>query len=121
MDYKFINTEYLSTVSGGDTEVMGEIVMMFKDQSVEIYNEMKSSLAVNNFAMIASLAHKAKSSVLIMGMNDLANMLKTLEIQAKEGKETGLYKSYIERFKADTDSAVTELEDLVKNKQKSTE
>lgn len=121
MDYKFINTEYLNTVSGGDPEIMREIVVMFKDQSVEIYNEMKSSLAANDFAMIASMAHKAKSSVLIMGMNDLASMLKTLELQAREGQESGLYKSYIERFRAETDSAITELEDLVKNKQKSTE
>jgi HPt (histidine-containing phosphotransfer) domain-containing protein len=120
MDYKFINTEYLSTVSGGDAEIMGEIVLMFKDQSVEIYNEMKSSLAVNNFAMIASLAHKAKSSVLIMGMNDLADVLKTLELQAREGQESELYQSSVERFKADTEAAVKELEDLVKNKQKST-
>jgi HPt (histidine-containing phosphotransfer) domain-containing protein len=119
MDYKFINTEYLNTVSGGDPEIMSEIVVMFKDQSVEIYNEMESSLADNNFAMIASLAHKAKSSVLIMGMNDLANMLKTLELQAKGGQEPGLCKSFIERFKAETDAAVTELEDLIKNKQKS--
>ena len=121
MDYKFINTEYLNTVSGGDLAIMCEIVAMFKDQSVEIYNEMKSSLAVNDFAMIASLAHKAKSSVLIMGMNDLANMLKTLEIQAKGVQEPGLLKSFIERFKAETDAAVAELEDLVKNELKSTE
>ena len=45
------------------------------------------------------LAHKAKSSVSIMGMNDLAIMLKTFELQAKEDKESGLYESYILRLK----------------------
>ena len=121
MDYKFIKTEYLNSVSGGDLEIMSEIVVMFKDQSVEIYNEMNSSLAVNNFSMIASLAHKAKSSVLIMGMNDLANMLKTLELLAREGQESDLYKSFIERFRTETDEAVTELEYLVRNRHKRNE
>jgi len=121
MDYKFINTEYLNTVSAGDPEIISDIVVMFKDQSVEIYNEMKSSLAAGDFAMLGSLAHKAKSSVMIMGMNDLAAMLKTLEIQAKNSQESGLYKSYIERFRAETEAAVVELEDLVKNWQKNNE
>ena len=42
MDYKFINTEYLDSVSGGDPEIISEIVIIFKDQCIEIYNEMRS-------------------------------------------------------------------------------
>ncbi len=53
--------------------------------------EMKSLLVSKNYTSLGLLAHKAKSSVAIMGMNDLAQMLKTFELQAKEGKETHLY------------------------------
>ncbi len=113
MDYKFINIEYLDSVSGGDTEIIREIVVLFKDQSVEIYDEMKSDFSEKNYHSLGLLAHKAKSSVAIMGMNDLALMLKTFELQAKEGKATELYESYIERFKSDTEAAVTELEDVI--------
>jgi len=113
MDYKFINTEYLDSVSGGDPEIIREIVIMFKDQSIEIYNEMTSHFSEKNYVSLGLLAHKAKSSVAIMGMNDLALMLKTFELQAKEGKESELYESYIKRFKVETDAAVKELEDLV--------
>ena len=113
MDYKFINTEYLDSVSGGDPEIFREIVIMFKDQSIEIYSEMTSQFSEKNYVSLGFLAHKAKSSVAIMGMNDLALMLKSFELQAKEGKETQLYESYIKRFKVETDAAVKELEDLV--------
>ena len=113
MDYKFINTEYLDSVSGGDPEIIREIVIMFKDQSIEIYNEMKSHFSGKNYNSLGLLAHKAKSSVAIMGMNDLALLLKTFELQAKEGKNSELYESYIKRFKVETDAAVKELEDLV--------
>lgn len=116
MDYKFINIEYLDTVSGGDIEIIRDIVTMFKDQSVEIYEEMKSYFAEKKYVSLGLLAHKAKSSVLIMGMNDLGSMLKTFELNAKSGIEPEMYESFIIRFKTETDSAVKELEDLVNNR-----
>jgi HPt (histidine-containing phosphotransfer) domain-containing protein len=116
MDYKFINMEYLDSVSGGDPEIIHEIAIMFRDQSIEIYNEMVSRFSLKEYAFLGQLAHKAKSSVAIMGMNDLALMLKTFELQAKEGKESELYESYIERFKTETDAAVKELEIFIDKK-----
>lgn len=116
MVYKFINIEYLDTISGGDTDIINEIVSMFKEQSVQIYNEMKSYFSEKNYTSLGSLAHKAKSSVLIMGMTDLGLMLKTLEINAKDGIESEMYESYITRFKNDTDSAILELEELIKTR-----
>ena len=65
--------------------------------------------------MLGLLAHKAKSSVSIMGMDELAVMLKTFELQAKEERESHMYESYITRFKSETLAAITELEDLVSN------
>jgi HPt (histidine-containing phosphotransfer) domain-containing protein len=115
MDYKFINTEYLDSVSGGDPSIIIEIVNLFKEQSVEILEEMKSHLEARNYKLLGLLAHKAKSSVSIMGMNDLAVMLKTFELQAREEKEPDLYESYIARFKNETEAAILELDDLVSN------
>jgi HPt (histidine-containing phosphotransfer) domain-containing protein len=116
MDYKFINMEYLDSVAGGDPEIINEIVTIFKEQSVEIYKEMQSLLAGKDYTSLGLLAHKAKSSVAIMGMAEMAQILKTFELQAKEGKEIHLYKSYIEKFKNDTAEAVKELEDLINNR-----
>lgn len=115
MDYKFINTEYLDSVSGGDAEIIFEIVTLFKEQSVEIYNEMQTHFFARNYKLLGLLAHKAKSSVLIMGMNDLGLMLKTFELQARENKESDLYESYITRFRRETEAAILELDDLVNN------
>lgn len=119
MDYKFINMEYLDSVSGGDPGIINEILTIFKEQSVEIHNEMKSLLESKNYTALGLLAHKAKSSVAIMGMDDLAQMLKTFELQARDGKEAQLYESYLERFITETQVAVRELEDLMNNRQKS--
>jgi HPt (histidine-containing phosphotransfer) domain-containing protein len=118
MEYKFINTEYLDSVSGGDKSVIIEIIDMFREQVVEMYDEMKSSLDEKNYYNLGLLAHKAKSSAAIMGMADLAVMLKTFELQVKEGKEADKYESYVNRFRNDTAEAMKELDDLVNNKLK---
>jgi HPt (histidine-containing phosphotransfer) domain-containing protein len=113
MNYKFINTDYLDSVSGGDPDISREIISMFKEQSVEIHSEMVLNFSTKNYQYLGQLAHKAKSSVAIMGITELAAMLKTFELQAKDGSESELYKSYILRFKSDTDAAVIELEDYL--------
>ena len=116
MEYKYINTEYLDSVSGGDISVTLEIISMFREQVGEMYSEMTKLLAEKNYYNLGLLAHKAKSSVAIMGMSELAVMLKTLELQAKEGKEVEKYESYVTRFRDDTAEALRELDDLVNNK-----
>jgi HPt (histidine-containing phosphotransfer) domain-containing protein len=118
MSYKFINTEYLDSVSGGDQGIISEIVDLFRDQSKEIYAEMKSLLASKDYNSLGLLAHKAKSSVAIMGMEEMAGLLKTFELQAKASQEIHLYENYIEKFRNDTSAAVLELEDLISNRQK---
>jgi len=116
MDYKYIKTDYLEMVSGGDLELIRELVSIFRDQVVEMHSDMKSLLSAKQFYALGSLAHKAKSSVAIMGMDDLASMLKTFELQAKEGKESEQYASYIARFASETSAAVAELDDLINNR-----
>jgi HPt (histidine-containing phosphotransfer) domain-containing protein len=116
MDYKLINPGYLDSVSGGDVGIIRELVDLFREQVIEIYNEMKSHYSAKNYTELGMLAHKAKSSVAIMGMSELAVLLKTFELQAKEGKDTEKYESWMERFRDDTHEAVKELDDLIKNR-----
>ena len=118
MDYKLINTDYLDSVSGDDYNIMSEIIGIFKEQVPEILNEMKKLYTEKNYYSLGLLAHKAKSSVAIMGMNDLAVMLKSFELEAKEGKEADKYEYYINKFEKDTSEAIGELDDLISNRLK---
>lgn len=116
MEYAYINPEYLVMVTGGDAEMMSELVEMFASQVLEMHPEMTRLLAEGNHKALGQLAHKAKSSVAIMGMEELAGLLKQFELQAKEGQETDRYPEYIERFRSDTANAVAELRILTKSK-----
>jgi HPt (histidine-containing phosphotransfer) domain-containing protein len=113
MDYRFINTGYIVSVSGGDKEIISELVTMFNDQVLETVSEMNLLLEKKDYLNLGLLAHKAKSSVAIMGMEELAILLKTFELEAKAGTEPSKYKGYIDKFEHDTTIAVTELNDFV--------
>jgi HPt (histidine-containing phosphotransfer) domain-containing protein len=116
MNFKLINTEYLEMVSGGDTEIIRELVNMFRDQTIDISREMRSCLKNNDYSSLGMLAHKAKSSVAIMGLNDLAEMLKVFDLQAKERKQIEHFEEYISRFDHDTKIAVEELNNYINNR-----
>jgi len=49
MDYKFIKTEYIESVSGGDYEIVLELVTMFREQMHEFGQEMKTLLDKNDY------------------------------------------------------------------------
>lgn len=116
MAFKYINSDYLDSISDDDPQMIEELVNMFRDQVSEIYEDMNTLHSQKNFVLLGMLAHKAKSSVAIMGMTELATILKTLELSAKEGKDTENYMSYISKFGNDTKAALCELDDLVKER-----
>jgi len=116
MDYKLINPEYLESVTGGEVSIIAELVDMFKEQVVEIHAEMKLSYSERDYKQLGLLAHKAKSSVAIMGMSELADMLKTLEYSAKADLIPEMYEVYINRFYDDSQAAIIELDEYLSTK-----
>jgi HPt (histidine-containing phosphotransfer) domain-containing protein len=113
MEYKLINTEYLESVSGGDKEIVAELAVLFEEQIAEITRDMRSLLSKGDYSSLGMLAHKAKSSVAIMGMKDLASMLKNFELEGKEGKNKESYESYINRYENESKQALVELKNYI--------
>ncbi len=103
---------YLETMSAGDDELMKEMIDIFIEQVNELSAEMQHHLDEKNWLALSKIAHKAKSSVAIMGMNTLAADLKQLELKARDGKETETYQEIVERFNTECTQAVTELKSI---------
>ena len=100
---------YLRTMSGGDEKFIQEMVTIFKEQVLEYSEEMPRLLDSGDYDSLSKLAHKAKSSVAVMGMESEAESLKELELLAKEGKASESYREYIDRFIANCKIAIEEL------------
>lgn len=109
MEYKVISPAYLENISGGDKDIMEEIVTIFRDQVPEFVREMNDLYSKGSYYELGLLAHKAKSSVAVMGMETTAVMLKTFELQAKAGENKEAYEGYIRQFTDETSVALEEL------------
>ncbi|MBN1416460.1 MAG: Hpt domain-containing protein [Bacteroidales bacterium] len=104
---------YLREMSGGNKDLIKEMITIFNTQVEEFSRDLENHLERKEYELLGKLAHKAKSSISIMGLNDLAKELKKLENLAKERKDTDKYAGIVSFFKKETQSAVQELNNVL--------
>jgi HPt (histidine-containing phosphotransfer) domain-containing protein len=101
---------YLVDMSSGDSNFIAEMVGLFREQVNEYGELMPRLLEDKAFKDLGKLAHKAKSSVAVMGMSQTADLLKELEILATEGKHPEKYEEMIDTFREHCRLALIELD-----------
>jgi HPt (histidine-containing phosphotransfer) domain-containing protein len=103
---------YLKNMSGGSPEIVKEMIGIFVEQANEYIRDMQKHLDEKDYLSLGKLAHKAKSSISIMGMTDLATDLKTLELLTKDNAEIESYPGFVSKFLTQTKQAIIELEEV---------
>ena len=73
-----INLTYLNEMSDGNNDLIIEMIEIYNNQIPEFITYMEESYNNKNWEQLAAIAHKAKSTVAIVGLNNLANDLKNL-------------------------------------------
>jgi len=106
----YTNLDYLRNITGGDKNSMRENILLFIEQVPEFIGNMKKHLEEKNYAELGREAHKAKSSVMILGMEELGYDLKSLQLSTISGTRVETYAQHLERFENECLLAVTELE-----------
>lgn len=107
------NLDYLKEITGGEPEIMNEFIQMFLDQLPEFRDGLTKYLAEGKYKELGELAHKAKSSVMTFGMNDLGLRLKALQLRTQKLEYIETYPTFVEEFITLADKAEKELlEDL---------
>ena len=101
---------YLKSMSGGDTKFIREMIDLFREQIMEYKSIMPELLQKKDYDGLSKIAHKAKSSVAVMGMSEVAELLKELEILTHDQKEEERYEPLITHFLEQSELAIKELE-----------
>ena len=110
---KIIDLSYLKEVSSGDPQFMKEMIEIFMDQVPEFISNMENFYNSGEYIDLGKEAHKAKSSVIIVGMNDLGAKMKELQILTEKNENVESYPDYIEEFKTKCSQAVDELNEFI--------
>lgn len=117
MEYTAFKPEYLVNITGGDVDIMKEIADIFINQIPEFVTGMKELLSQEKYYELGLLAHKAKGSVTVMGMDETAKELKEFELLAKAGDKIEKYEDFVKKFETDANTVITEINDyLSKNR-----
>lgn len=110
---RYTNLDYLKEITGGEPEVIQEFIQLFFDQLPEFKNGLTNYLAEKKWKELGELAHKAKSSVMTFGMNELGYRLKELQLKTQKLEDIESYREYVDEFMSTIAQAETELkEDL---------
>ncbi len=110
-----VNLTYLREMSAGNTDLVLEMIDIFTTQIAEIKVEMKQLYNEGEWVKLGKLAHKAKSSISIMGLNELAVDLKWLENDSKADCTTEKYPAILKRFNEETQIVIEELDVIAQN------
>ena len=113
---RYTNLDYLKEITGGEPDIMKEFSQLFFDQLPEFKNGLTNYLAEGKWKELGELAHKAKSSVMTFGMNELGYRLKELQLKAQKLEDIESYPEYVNEFMTTIAQAEIELrEELAKN------
>ena len=113
--FKHINLDYLNEISEGSGDLKRDLISMFIKQVPVFSDQLNSYYQNGDYHSLGKLAHKIKSSVAMMGINDLATDMKTLENIAGEGIEKEKYPIIITKFKEISTEAINELNTILIN------
>lgn len=83
-----IDLEYLQTISKGDKVFEKNMIRSFSMQIPEELSKLKTAIEHEDYGKIYSVTHTMKSTVLYMGLQELAGLLE--EIESESENKTGL-------------------------------
>lgn len=108
-EYKHINLEYLEEVSGGDPETKKQLIDVFFEQIDSIKVSLENALTANDTDNLRKIAHLAKSTTKVMGVDDVSGMMLKFEERLKTHPADTDCKYFVEYFVNHIGEAIEEL------------
>lgn len=76
---KITDLSYLQEMSGNDSSIIKEMIVIFIEQIPEFEHDFTTAFETQDWNALGAIAHKAKSSVRTMGMDEMGDKLEQLE------------------------------------------
>lgn len=105
----YTNLSYLKEITDGDKQFIRELIELFLSQVPEFIENMNSFYNSGQYIELGKEAHKAKSSIQIMGMSDMEKEMKSLQLKTIAGTDVETYASTISNFTMQCKAATEEL------------
>jgi len=106
----FANLNYLKTISDGNKEFLQDIVLTFIAQTPPLLTEMEEAVIATNWKLVGDLAHKIKPNLTLLGINQLSDLILSIELDGRANNNTITLPQRVHQFTDACKLAIIELE-----------
>lgn len=99
MDHQ-INLNYLREVTGGDKDIMIEMIDIFLSETETVLSSIQECYNDGNWSQLASEVHKLKPTLMYVGLSEVHGIAESLEQNAKSGNQIDMYEHWVDQIKS---------------------
>jgi len=111
-EYSF-DLSYLNQVFQGNQVMIKQIISMFIQQVPSYIGEMEDCVMRMELDSLHPLAHKAKSSISMLGLKDMEELILSIEHKSKNNVDINELPELVEKVSAECMDIKTQLEKLL--------
>ncbi len=104
-----LDLSYLEDITGGDGDVMLEMINLFIDDIPQQILEIKKAVEDNDLKAVAANAHKLKPTLQYVGLSDAHEIVKELEHIGKTGENVSEMNSLFTKLECKGDEFIPAL------------
>jgi len=106
---------YLNQIFQGNTTMINSIIELFLQQVPEYIGEMEDCIIIKNYQALHPLAHKAKSSVAMLGLKKMEKFILEIEYKSKHQINIDQLPSLVTSLREQSDLVYGELQSILIN------
>ena len=78
-----LDLTYLNTISEGDKEFINDILNTFLEEMPRDMKQMSNAIEINDIVLVGKMAHKVKTTLHLLGLEELRSLALKIEQTAK--------------------------------------
>lgn len=110
---KLFDLSYLNQIFQGNQEMVHKIIQLFLEQVPEYIQEMEECVNRNDMLALHPLAHKAKSSISMLGLRTLEEKVIKIETDSKSHRNFDVLPTLVHQLRDDCLTAKRQLAELL--------
>lgn len=107
--HQTLDLRFLDETTGGDAELKAVLVEIILREAPEELAQIERWCAEQNWARLGAIAHKFKSNVTYMGLYDIADTIKNVQLYAEQRSHLDELPDMVQKVKAVCEVALEEL------------
>jgi len=110
---QLFDLSYLNQIFQGNTEMINNIIKLFLEQVPEYVGEMVECVERNDYLALHPIAHKAKSSIAMLGLKSMEKMVLQIENDSKYNQNWDEIRNLVYQIKEESEVVYAQLRELL--------